>query len=67
MRCESNLISELWTPETIEKLRLRGCGLINFRSRSGDQKSIREEIQQIIDHKLDAGKTEKWKNGCHEK
>ena len=50
MHDKMNLMSELWSPKTIENLRLRGCGLINCRSRLDERNSVSEEIQQIIDH-----------------
>jgi hypothetical protein len=54
----TSLISESWSPKTIEKMRSRGCGLINCRSRFEERNSAGEEIQRIIDRGSDAKKSE---------
>ncbi|MBW2089657.1 MAG: hypothetical protein JRI37_11865 [Deltaproteobacteria bacterium] len=48
MRSESSRISMPWSPDLINNLKLKGCGLINCRSRLGARNSVREEIQQIL-------------------
>jgi hypothetical protein len=37
-----------WSPMAIEKLRLKGCGLINCRSHLERRNPVAEEIQRII-------------------
>ena len=40
MHDKTNLMSELWSPKTIENPKLRGCGLINYRSRLEERNSF---------------------------
>jgi len=48
MRSESSRISMPWSPDLINNLKLKGCGLINCRSRLGVRNPVREEIQHIL-------------------
>lgn len=43
-----------WSPVTIEKLRLKGCGLINCRSRLERCNPVTEEIQRIIKGRINS-------------
>lgn len=60
MHSKSSRISMPWSPDLINNLKLKGCGLINCRSRLGARNPIRDEIQQILmdrfrcDSRLDA-------------
>lgn len=47
MRYEMDSVSALWSRKTLEKLKLKGCGMINCRSRLSNGNSVRDEIQQI--------------------
>ncbi len=48
MHSESGRISIPRSPDLINNLKLKGCGLINCRSRLGARNPIREEIQKIL-------------------
>ena len=48
MHSKSSRISMPWSPDLINNLKLKGCGLINCRSRLGARNPIRDEIQRIL-------------------
>ena len=52
-----DVVSVLWSPKTLEKLKTKGCGMINCRSKLSSSKSVRDEIQQRIDHGFHDGIT----------
>ena len=54
MSYESNRILKVWSRNSIINLRLRGCGLINCRSRLGTS-AVSEEIRRILIKKSGKG------------
>lgn len=48
MHSESGRKSIAWSPDFINNFKLKGCGLINCRSRLGTRNSVKKEIQQIL-------------------
>ncbi len=57
MRYETNRMSELWSPNFFEKLKLKKYGLINCKSRLAAHNPVSEKIRQILNDRLSGGKT----------
>ncbi|MEA1933294.1 MAG: hypothetical protein U9N60_02515 [Thermodesulfobacteriota bacterium] len=47
MSCESKRILKVWSRDSILNLKLKGCGLLNCRSRLGAS-AVSEEIRRIL-------------------
>lgn len=52
MRSEWRQIVKPWSPDSIRKMKLEGCGQINCRSRLGDNDTVGEEIRRILSDKF---------------
>ncbi len=48
MHSKSGRKSIAWSPDFINSLKRKGCGLINCRSRLGTRNPVRKEIQKIL-------------------
>jgi len=49
---------DLWSPESIEKLKRKGCGVMNCRSGLGGRNPAGAEIDQIFRNAFSVGKEE---------
>jgi len=61
MRFETKNTSELWSPEVIDTLKRKGCGLINCRPRLEARNPVSEEIQKILGYRF--GGSQKSRQG----
>jgi hypothetical protein len=50
----SNALKKLWSYESINKLRKKGCGLVNCPMGSKGRIPLREEMDRIINRDLKA-------------
>lgn len=55
---EAQRFLELWSPESIDQLKRKGCGVMNCRSGLGGHRPVGVEIDRILRDAFSVGKEE---------